>query len=152
MYSEKATKFCEIFPILLTLCTVVKSKGKISQNFVAFSEYMNFTWDILSSIRFPFVVLYILRRPQNFAKSSPYFWLQYIKSKVRGRFRKILRPSQNIWTLLGVYCCYLGKRKNFVYIWYSIYLLSKKDFFWFGSNWYHFTFEVIWQSLTQIAQ
>ena len=42
MYSEKATKFCEIFPLLLTVCTVVKSKGKISQNFVAFSEYMNF--------------------------------------------------------------------------------------------------------------
>ena len=41
--SEKATKFCEIFPLLLTVCTVVKSKGKISQNFVAFSEYMNFT-------------------------------------------------------------------------------------------------------------
>ena len=43
IYSEKATKFCEIFPLLLTLCTVVKSKRKISQNFVAFSEYMNFT-------------------------------------------------------------------------------------------------------------
>ena len=42
---------------------------------------------------------YILRRPQNFAKSSPYFWLQYIESKVRWRFRKILWPSQNIWTL-----------------------------------------------------
>ena len=40
--SEKATKFCEIFLLLLTVCTVVKSKGKISQNFVAFSEYMNF--------------------------------------------------------------------------------------------------------------
>ena len=40
--SEKATKFCEIFPILLNICTVLKSKGKISQNFVAFSEYMNF--------------------------------------------------------------------------------------------------------------
>ena len=26
---------------------------------------------------------YILRRPQNFAKSSPYFWLQYIPSKVK---------------------------------------------------------------------
>ena len=39
---EKATKFCEIFPLLLTVCTVVKSEGKISQNFVAFSEYMNF--------------------------------------------------------------------------------------------------------------
>ena len=42
IYSEKATKFCEIFPLLLTVCTVVKCKGKISQNFVAFSEYMNF--------------------------------------------------------------------------------------------------------------
>ena len=42
IYSEKATKFCEIFILLLTVCTVVKSKVKISQNFVAFSEYMNF--------------------------------------------------------------------------------------------------------------
>ena len=25
IYSEKATKFCEIFPYLLTVCTVVKS-------------------------------------------------------------------------------------------------------------------------------
>ena len=43
IYSEKATKFFEIFPLLLTLCTVVKSKGKISQNFVAFSEYIIWT-------------------------------------------------------------------------------------------------------------
>ena len=42
IHSEKATKFCEIFPLLLTVCTVVRSKGKISQNFMAFSEYMNF--------------------------------------------------------------------------------------------------------------
>ena len=42
-YSEKATEFCEIF-ILLIVCTVVKSKVKISQNLVAFSEYMNFTY------------------------------------------------------------------------------------------------------------
>ena len=42
IYSEKATKFCEIFPLLLSLCTIHKSKGKISQN-VAFSEYTNFT-------------------------------------------------------------------------------------------------------------
>ena len=46
--SEKATKFCEIFPLLLAVCTVVKSKGKISRNFVAFSEYMNFTdWPVI---------------------------------------------------------------------------------------------------------
>ena len=43
IFYEKATKFCEIFPLFLTVCTVVKTKGKISQNFVAFSEYMNFT-------------------------------------------------------------------------------------------------------------
>ena len=42
IYSEKATKFCKIFLLFLTLCTVVKSKGKISQNFEAFSEYMKF--------------------------------------------------------------------------------------------------------------
>ena len=42
IYSEKATKFWEIFTLLLTVCSVVKSKVMISQNFVAFSEYMNF--------------------------------------------------------------------------------------------------------------
>ena len=44
LYSEKATKFCEIFPLILTTVHTVKSKGEISQNFVAFSEYMNFTF------------------------------------------------------------------------------------------------------------
>ena len=42
MCSEKATNFCEISPLLLPYVVPVKSKGKISQNFVAFSEYMNF--------------------------------------------------------------------------------------------------------------
>ena len=43
MYSEKATKFCEISPLLLTYVVPVKSKVEISQNLVAFSENMNFT-------------------------------------------------------------------------------------------------------------
>ena len=42
IYSEKATKFCEIFTLLFSYVVPVKSKVKISQNFVAFSEYMNF--------------------------------------------------------------------------------------------------------------
>ena len=42
IYFEKATKFCEIFTLLLSNIVPVKSKVKISQNFVAFSEYMNF--------------------------------------------------------------------------------------------------------------
>ena len=43
IYSEKATKFCEIFTLHLSYVVPVKSKVKISQKFVAFSEYMNFT-------------------------------------------------------------------------------------------------------------
>ena len=49
LYPEKATIFCEIFPLLLTTEHTVKSKGKISQNFVAFSEYMNFTKKFLGN-------------------------------------------------------------------------------------------------------
>ena len=44
IYSEKATKFCEISTLLLSYVVPVKSKVEISQNFVAFSEYMNFTY------------------------------------------------------------------------------------------------------------
>ena len=46
IYSEKATKFCEISTLLLSYVVPVKSKVEISQNFVAFSEYMNFTKSI----------------------------------------------------------------------------------------------------------
>ena len=43
IYPKKAAKFCEIFTLLLSYVVPVKSKVKIFQNFVAFSEYMNFT-------------------------------------------------------------------------------------------------------------
>ena len=42
IYSEKATKFCEIFTLILSNVVQVKSKVKILQNCVAVSEYMNF--------------------------------------------------------------------------------------------------------------
>ena len=48
IYSEKVTKFCEIFAFLLTTVHTVRSKVKISQNFVAFSEYMNFNSGLMS--------------------------------------------------------------------------------------------------------
>ena len=38
IYSEKATKFCEIFTLLLSYVVPAKSRVKISQNFVTFSE------------------------------------------------------------------------------------------------------------------
>ena len=43
LYSEKVTKFCEISTLLLSTIHTDKSKVEISQNFMAFSEYMNFT-------------------------------------------------------------------------------------------------------------
>ena len=44
IYSEKAKKFCEISTLLLFyVCSTIQSKVDISQNFLAFSEYMNFT-------------------------------------------------------------------------------------------------------------
>ena len=42
IYSEKATKFCEISTLLLPYVVPVKSKVEILKNFVAFSECMNF--------------------------------------------------------------------------------------------------------------
>ena len=42
IYSEKTENFCEIFTFLLSYVVPVKCKVRILQNFVAFSEYMNF--------------------------------------------------------------------------------------------------------------
>ena len=42
VYSEKATKFCEISTLLLCTVHTDKSKVEVLQNFVAFSEYTNF--------------------------------------------------------------------------------------------------------------
>ena len=48
IYSEKATKFCEISTVDLTVTTQDKSTVEIWQKFVAFSEYMNFTMHFIS--------------------------------------------------------------------------------------------------------
>ena len=45
-YSEKATKVCEIFTLLLSYVVPVKSKVKTLLNCVVFSEYMNFNLKI----------------------------------------------------------------------------------------------------------
>ena len=47
MYSEKATKFCKISTIDLTVITEDKSTVEISQKFVAFLEYMNFNQTLI---------------------------------------------------------------------------------------------------------
>ena len=42
-YFEKTSKFCEISTLFLSYVVPINSKVEISQNFLAFSEYMNFT-------------------------------------------------------------------------------------------------------------
>ena len=42
IYSEKATRFCDISTVDLSSVVPVKSTVEILQNFVTFSEYMNF--------------------------------------------------------------------------------------------------------------
>ena len=42
--SEKVTNFCETSTVDLSKVVTVKSTVEISQNFVPFSEYMNFTY------------------------------------------------------------------------------------------------------------
>ena len=43
IFSEKATNFCKTSTIDLSYVVTVKSMVEISQNVLAFSEYMNFT-------------------------------------------------------------------------------------------------------------
>jgi hypothetical protein len=45
IYSEKATNFFEISTVDLSYVVPVKSTVEISQNFMAFSEYMNFKFN-----------------------------------------------------------------------------------------------------------
>ena len=47
IYSEKATQFCKISSVDLSYVVPVKSTVEISQNFVAFSEYMNYKDDFM---------------------------------------------------------------------------------------------------------
>ena len=49
-YPEKATKFCKISTVDLFYLVAVKSTVEISQNFVAFSEYMNFTLELIIAL------------------------------------------------------------------------------------------------------
>ena len=54
IYSEKATKFCQISTVDLYYVVTITYTVEISQNFVAFSEYMNFTYSLFMNIPFNF--------------------------------------------------------------------------------------------------
>ena len=53
IYSEKAINFSKISTVDLSYVVPVKSTAEISQNFAAFSEYMNFTLNLYCAILLP---------------------------------------------------------------------------------------------------
>ena len=61
IYSEKATKFCEISTLLLSNIVPVKSKVENTQNFAAFSEYMNFTVKTRMNLIFNYSKVYHIK-------------------------------------------------------------------------------------------
>ena len=97
IYSEKATKFCNIFPLLLTVCTLVKSKGKISQNFVAFSEYMNFNIKSFKPLKLQGNEFKLL---QPILLIQPFFTIQHFYSLISGQNMQLsllffTKPTKN---------------------------------------------------------
>ena len=71
LYSEKATKFCKISCLLLSYVVPVKSKVDISQNFVAFSEYMSFMKKVCA-LSFVFLLQRIMELAENLALDHDY--------------------------------------------------------------------------------
>ena len=88
VYSEKASKFCEISTLLLSTVHTDKKKVDISQNFVAFSEYMNF-------IRYYFfyipiwneIKVQIFWGGRNNLKISPTLFTKKFPNKVRNYYK-----------------------------------------------------------------
>ena len=92
VYSEEATKFCEICTLLLCTVHTDKSKVKISQNFVAFSEYTNFK----CYFKKVFVSLWPFRRRNKFwilSKGSPH---RTLYSKPR-KMQKSKESNYIVW-------------------------------------------------------
>ena len=113
IYSEKTTKLCKIFTLLLSYLVPVKSKVKILQNFVAFSEYMNFN----VKTRWFFSSRFWITVHQS--------WLVFIKDKkisvsahvfnsnVNTQFHQCFSVSRNItWYLFDFFHMLKTKKKK----------------------------------------
>ena len=89
IYSEKATKFYEISSVDLTVTTQDKSTVEISQKFVAFSEYMNFTLFIV-------LVINLMLKKNGFTS----FWFfgkvfSYGQCKLERQLANLMRLKNN---------------------------------------------------------
>ena len=76
-------KYAFFAPLLIVLLQSIITKGPFKYYVITFFTFLG-----------PLTHLF-----DDFAKSSPYFWLAPHRSKVRWRFLKIMWPSHNIWIL-----------------------------------------------------
>ena len=103
MYSEKATKFWKIFTLLLTGTIEDNSKVKISQNFLAFSEYLNFNnliinWKHLYTVHSDIWVIGVIFYHRFYIYVNMYVTSSYrIKGKKCSRNKVYFSGSKNDW-------------------------------------------------------
>ena len=101
IYSEKTTIFCETSIVDLSYVIMVNSAMGILQNFVAFSEYMNFSmvlqhlWDIYKNVHNCFGLFVT----HYFMNSS--FWLKISWKLFESIFTFLLNSILNYWRLLN---------------------------------------------------
>ena len=113
IYSEKATKFCEISTLHLSYVVPFKSKVEISQNFVDFSENMNFNKkysnfnDILETM-----LQYSLQTPRNSCRNTDICAMVYHTYGLRIRFSLRLRHLSCLVTRKCNYDNYRLRKKN----------------------------------------
>ena len=95
IYSEKAKEFCEISTLLFSYVVTVKSKVEIWQNFVAFSEYLNFTNQIskLMSIIWKTFLVFLYMIDKSWGLDQYSLWGNRITITVQ-----IIGPIENLWS------------------------------------------------------
>ena len=120
IYSEKATKFCEISTLLALIGTTQdKSKVEISHNFLAFSEYMNFNqlfWQRLCHVcKVCTKNLYyqLAEISEQFTKRSKYFrvsrdiftfvWSNVSKIMSIGRLKHVYKAVHHFYCILTLH-------------------------------------------------
>ena len=97
IYSEKAIKFCKISAVV-----TVKSTAEISQNFVAFSEYMNFKsldenyrqHETDRSFHWSFHLFFVCLCRLSSRLAHPWWWLCLL-SEIRQSTRKLFSRLKN---------------------------------------------------------
>ena len=124
IYSEKAAKFYEISTLILNTVHTVKIKVKISQNFVAFSEYMNFKKSYFTS---DIGLWYMIRIQecsyfaQTFSKFVKVFYLVFVH---------IIQDMIKVWMEVKAFFAVQGSKNHDWIYKYNHIIQGYKIMFW----------------------